>query len=276
MKMQGKGWTAELARVFLWLLMPSVVAALQLPPDIQADRHLVRAQRQIEEQDFQGARESMDQILELEAEHGLQLPAEFFFRYAEVLDRLELHDDAIEAATKYLTLAGRDGEHYREALELLDQVEQAKAAAEAAAEAERKKAEAAAVAAEERRKIVDALVAGNDFVRLPPGEFRMGSKSSEASNNERRVTKVRISQGFWLGKYEVTQAEWQAVMGTNPAQFSGCGPTCPVENVSWVDVQEFIGKLNAAAGGNRYRLPTEAEWEYAARAGDERGPLRES
>ena len=267
MKMQGKGWTAELARVFLWLLMPSVVAALQLPPDIQADRHLVRAQRQIEEQDFQGARESMDQILELEAEHGLQLPAEFFFRYAEVLDRLELHDDAIEAATKYLTLAGRDGEHYREALELLDQVEQAKAAAEAAAEAERKKAEAAAVAAEERRKIVDALVAGNDFVRLPPGEFRMGSKSSEASNNERRVTKVRISQGFWLGKYEVTQAEWQAVMGTNPAQFSGCGPTCPVENVSWVDVQEFIGKLNAAAGGNRYRLPTEAEWEYAARAG---------
>ena len=64
--------------VFLWLLMPAVVAALQLPPDIQADRYLVRAQRQIEEQDFQGARESMDQILELEAEHGLQLPAEFF------------------------------------------------------------------------------------------------------------------------------------------------------------------------------------------------------
>ena len=65
MKMQDKGWTAELARALLWLLMPAVVAALQLPPDIQADRYLVRAQRQIEEQDFAGAKQSMEQILEL-------------------------------------------------------------------------------------------------------------------------------------------------------------------------------------------------------------------
>ena len=255
MKMRRKMWVSGVSRTFLWLLLPAVVAALQLPPDMQADRYLVRAQRQIEEQDFAGAKQSMEQILELEAEHGLQLPAEFFFRYAEVLDRLELHDDAIEAAMKYLTLAGRDGEHYREALELLDQAEQAKAAAEAAAEAARR-------SPGESREF-----AGMEFVWVPAGEFLMGSTSALADDDERPRTRVRISRGFYLGKYEVTQGQWQAVMGSNPSGFDECGSDCPVETVSWEDAQEFIGKLNAAAGGNRYRLPTEAEWEYAARAG---------
>ena len=107
---------------------------------------------------------------------------------------------------------------------------------------------------------------GMEFVWVPAGEFRMGSTSSEADGDEQSVTQVRISRGFWLGKHEVTQAEWQGVMGTNPLEFSGCGQ-CPVEQVSWDDAQDFIGRLNAQSGGNRYRLPTEAEWEYAARAG---------
>ena len=107
---------------------------------------------------------------------------------------------------------------------------------------------------------------GMEFVWVPAGEFRMGSTSSEAYSNEQPVTQVRISQGFWLGKYEVTQAEWQGVMGTNPSEFSGCGQ-CPVEEVSWEDAQEFIRRLNAMDGAGTYRLPTEAEWEYAARAG---------
>ena len=276
MKMQGKGLAAELARVFLGLLMPAVVAAMQLPPDMQADRYLVRAQRQIEGQDFAGAKQSMEQILELQSQHGLEIPEEFFYRYAEVLDRLELHDDALEAATKYLTLAGRDGEHYREALELLNQAEQAKAAAEAAAEAERKKAAAAKAAAEEARRRSEEIASrsrvfdGIQFVWVPAGEFRMGSTSREADDDEQPLTRVRISRGFYLGKYEVTQGQWQAVMGRNPSYFDECGPTCPVETVSWDDVQEFIGKLNAAVGEERYRLPTEAEWEYAARAGTRR------
>ena len=107
---------------------------------------------------------------------------------------------------------------------------------------------------------------GMEFVWVPAGAFRMGSTSSEAFSNEPPLTQVRISRGFWLGQHEVTQAEWQAVMGTNPSRFSGCGQ-CPVEQVSWNDAQEFIRSLNGRAGGNRYRLPTEAEWEYAARAG---------
>ena len=108
---------------------------------------------------------------------------------------------------------------------------------------------------------------GIEFVPIPPGEFRMGSTSRVADDNEQPVTQVRISKGFYLGKYEVTQAQWKAVMGSNPSRFDACGPNCPVENVSWNDAQAFIKKLNSKDGKQRYRLPTEAEWEYAARAG---------
>lgn len=72
---------------------------------------------------------------------------------------------------------------------------------------------------------------------------------------------------FSIGKYEVTQGQWVKVMGSNPSRFNSCGDTCPVENVSWDDVQVFIQRLNQQSGSN-YRLPTEAEWEYACRAGE--------
>ena len=110
---------------------------------------------------------------------------------------------------------------------------------------------------------------GIEFVWVPQGEFRMGSTSRHAHSDEKPVSRVRISRGFWLGKYEVTQAPWQAVMGNNPSRFKNCGGNCPVERVSWDDVQEFIRNLDRRSGGRRYRLPTEAEWEYAARAGTE-------
>ena len=108
---------------------------------------------------------------------------------------------------------------------------------------------------------------GMEFVSIPAGEFRMGSTSSEAAPWERPVTQVRISRDFDLGKYEVTQGQWEAVMGSNPSFFDACGLDCPVEKVSWEDAQEFIRRLNAMDGAGTYRLPTEAEWEYAARAG---------
>ena len=534
MKRRGKWWASHaVSRVFLWLLVPAVAAAMQLPPEIQADRYLLEAEKQIQAQDFESAKEAMDRILALEAQHGLELPEEFFFRYAEVSDRLGLSGTVVDFLTKYLTLAGQDGEHYREALEMLAVAEasveeerrraeearkeaeeerrRAEAAAEAArqrAEEKRRRAEAAAAAgavptcegqaegaacwmelesrptfcfvwnsylepdetatwtgecsgglaqgkgtltwvrdrgqetieltgflqagkrhgrwvlhladgrvlegpyvddkahgdwversangdvgegpivdgkvtgdwvfrsadgnvwegpyvdggrhgrwvfrwadgvvfegpfvngeltgdwalrfpdgtvdegpyanfgrhnqwvirwpnwpkgkvwegsyqearkrteaamaaleeaveesrriAEEARKArrrAETAISGMEFVWVPPGEFRMGSKSSEADDDERPRMRVRISRGFFLGKYEVTQGQWEAVMGSNPSRFDGCGPDCPVENVSWDDVQEFIRRLNAREGGNRYRLPTEAEWEYAARAG---------
>ena len=107
-----------------------------------------------------------------------------------------------------------------------------------------------------------------EMVVIPAGEFRMGCASGrDCYSDEQPVHAVRISRPFALSKHEVTQGQWEAVMGSNPSGFSECGPSCPVEGVSWDNVQEFIGRLNARAGGVRYRLPTEAEWEYAARAG---------
>jgi formylglycine-generating enzyme required for sulfatase activity len=101
------------------------------------------------------------------------------------------------------------------------------------------------------------------FVQIPAGEFLMGSESD--SVDEKPAHRVRISQNFEMGKYEVTQAQWQAVMGNNPSFFKGAN--LPVEQVSWDEAQEFIKKLNSVNDGYLYRLPTEAEWEYACRAG---------
>ena len=74
-------------------------------------------------------------------------------------------------------------------------------------------------------------------------------------------------EGFWMGKYEVTQLQWFTEMGVNPSDFEKCGGACPVENVSWEDAQRFVAKLNTRNDGFVYSLPTEAQWEYAARAG---------
>ena len=112
-----------------------------------------------------------------------------------------------------------------------------------------------------RRDVLNAL--RNSFVRIPAGEFMMGSGNGAA--DERPVHRVRISRSFEMGKYEVTQAQWEAGMGSNPGHYKGLN--LPVENVSWEDVQQFIQKLNAPNDGYIYRLPTEAEWEYACRAG---------
>lgn len=109
---------------------------------------------------------------------------------------------------------------------------------------------------------------GIEFVLIPAGSFLMGadkSREEEATREEMPQHKVTISKAFYMGKYEVTQEQWIAIMGKNPSRFEN--PKNPVESVSWPDVQEFIDRLNAREGGNHYRLPTEAEWEYAVRAG---------
>lgn len=106
---------------------------------------------------------------------------------------------------------------------------------------------------------------GMELVWIPPGSFMMGSNNGNA--DEKPVHRVKISKGFYIGKSEVTQAQWQAVMGNNPSHFKDCGGNCPVEKVSWEEAQRFIEKLNQRKEGYLYRLPSEAEWEYACRAG---------
>jgi formylglycine-generating enzyme required for sulfatase activity len=101
------------------------------------------------------------------------------------------------------------------------------------------------------------------MVEIPPGSFYMGSTGGRT--DERPVHDVTIGYSFYLSKYEVTQAQWAALMGDNPSHFKG--DRLPVENVSWDCAQVFISKLNEMNDGYTYRLPTEAEWEYACRAG---------
>ena len=131
---------------------------------------------------------------------------------------------------------------------------------------------------------VSALLDGTGMVRIPPGEFLMGSPNGNA--DERPVHRVRISQGFEMGKCEVSQAQWEAIMsdaharpGTKvfnvdgaalsnrPSRFKGA--SLPVESVSWEDVTLFLKRLNARDTRHAWRLPTEAEWEYACKAGGE-------
>lgn len=110
-----------------------------------------------------------------------------------------------------------------------------------------------------------------EFILIPAGEFMMGSSPSDNYyRNERPLHLVTISEPFYIGKYEVTQEQWFEVMDTVPSKFkNGDLPnnTRPVEQVSWRDAQNFILKLNENEDTDKYRLPSEAEWEYACRAG---------
>lgn len=125
----------------------------------------------------------------------------------------------------------------------------------------------------EKEKGGAGMVAGETFkdcadcpemVVIPAGSFDMGSNGGD--DNEKPVHRVTIAGNFALGKTEVTQGQWQQIMGNNPSRYSKCGDNCPVEMVSWEDAQEFIQRLSEKTG-RQYRLPSEAEWEYACRAG---------
>jgi formylglycine-generating enzyme required for sulfatase activity len=106
-----------------------------------------------------------------------------------------------------------------------------------------------------------------DLIYVPAGTFDMGTPPSEVGREgQERLHRVQLTRSFYLSRTEVTQGQWIAVMGSNPSAFPDCGPDCPLENANLFAVEEFITRLSNLSGA-RYRLPTEAEWEYACRAG---------
>ena len=159
--------------------------------------------------------------------------------------------------------SGQDEQLRAQAQERLAQAQRAAQGAHVVPEPVRQPPLAVATAGRRAGEVVTDCAACPPMVFIPAGPFQMGSVDGDA--DEKPVRTVNVP-AFLMGRTEVTQGQWKAVMGNNPSNFSACGDTCPVERVSWDDAQDFIRKLNAQTG-QRYRLPSEAEWEYAARAG---------
>ena len=103
-----------------------------------------------------------------------------------------------------------------------------------------------------------------EFVLIPAGSFQMGSDENSGDGDESPIHPVTLTQPYYLGRYEVTQAQWEKIMGNNPSKFRG--DKLPVESVSWNDCQQFLAKLQQKVG-RKFALPTEAQWEFACRSG---------
>ena len=236
----------------LILLLSAPAVAEELPPDVLADKHLLEAAGALERGDAHGALEALKKVADLEVEP----PPMFSWLYGKVLVE---HGDGVQAWRRGRSLlaqfavgAGRDSEHYAPALELI-----------VAAEARMEAAERLARIRGQLPEILSEVSRG--MVRVEGGTFTMGCTPEQyaCGANESPVREVRIAS-FEIGRHEVTQGLWAAVMGGNPSAFADC-LSCPVETVSWDDVRAFLRRLNA--DGGQYRLPSEAEWEYAARGG---------
>ena len=243
------------------LFLCGPATAQDLPPDILADQYLLEATKALENGDPQGALRAFGRIEALDTEP----PLEFLFFYGKLLvENSTALEDLLKGQSllkQFVLNIEKDSEHYTQTLELLLVVgtKLEKSEAERRAEAERQA---------RARAQFPQLFLHEQMVHVQGGTFTMGctpEQGGPCDENKNPPHQVRVSN-FEIGKYEVTQALWEAVMGENPSYFKGC-PLCPVEQVSWYDTQEFIQKLNAELDvrGGKYRLPTEAEWEYAAR-----------
>ena len=227
------------------ILIFSTHVIAELPLAVQADRLLVKAERQFNDGDYAEAVATLDRILVLQEEHDLEIPTVFWFKYAQASQEAGLYDQAMKSGIRYLEVAGQEGEKYMAVLELLDVIEQEKAGL--------------------------AEMARN-MVRIPTGRFSMGCNTyQECINGEGR--KILVSQPFALSRHEVTFNQWDACVadggcnGYRPDDEGWGRGNRPVINVSWNDILGFIDWLNDKTGGD-FRLPTEVEWEVCGPGGD--------
>ncbi len=278
--------------IVLFLSGPAV--AQDLPPDMLADQYLLEATEAMEQGELLKAVRAFEKIEALEVEP----PPLFAYFYGKLLTEHgvgpEVWRKGQSLLKQFVISVGRESEYYTPALKLLSAVDAKLEAARYAQADDAAYAQAAAqdtlegyaeyvqrypagrhvtaARAAQRRLSAEAarqriLVQVNaQMVRIEGGTFTMGCQGgffSDCDADEKPAHRVTV-RSFELSKYEVTQEVWAAVMGENPSHFQDC-PQCPVEQVSWENVQAFLRRLNV--GGERYRLPSEAEWEYTARGG---------
>ena len=185
-------------------LLPVLLSA-QLPPEIQLDRYLLRAEQRMQEGNFLDAMESLERILDLQQQHGIEVPEAFQFTYAQVSLRVGLYDQAIESVTRYLTLTGGKGSitgrpcdcspaPRRRRRQCLRPPKRHREGWKSQGGWRRRRGRG-----REARKKAEAVIAAMEFVWIPGGGVRMGSTSSRADDDERPRTRVRISQGFTWG-----------------------------------------------------------------------------
>ena len=244
-----KDWVGKLPHPGFDNLLKAVAGILGRPRAVQPSREIkadeAAKKRREEEERLRREQEKRERRAREEAEE----------REREEQERLRREEEERKERERE---AREEQERKRQEQERLYREEEEKKARERKAreEAEKRKREE-----QERPKTFTNSI-GMKFTLIPAGEFYMGS---EELDDEKPVHKVKINNPFYLGTYLVTQREWKAIMGDNPSGFKG--DDLPVENVSWDNVQEFIKKLSEKEGTDKYRLPSEAEWEYACRAG---------
>ena len=228
--------------------MPDMFAQdKELAPEVQLDLLVNSATKSMKAGRWEDAVQSFEKAMKL----GVSLPGEFHYLYGKSLYKTGSYEYALSSLTIYLTLVGREGKYYEDAITLV-------------VDAENKKKEVTRRTSESKQQKVEAASETEDgMVYVKGGCFDMGDIFDTGASDEKPVHTVCIGD-FYLGKTEVTQNQWKDVTGSNPSKFQ-CGD-CPVERVSWDNIQDFLKKLNEKTGMN-YRLPTEAEWEYAARSG---------
>jgi sulfatase modifying factor 1 len=239
----------------LALIMTALVAGMpdvfaqdkELAPEVQLDLLVNSATKSMKAGRWEDAVQSFEKAMKL----GVSLPGEFHYLYGKALYKTGSYEYALSSLTIYLTLVGREGEYYEDAITLVVDAEN------------KQKEESRRTSESKQQKVESASETEDGMVYVKGGCFDMGDIFDTGFSDEKPVHTVCIGD-FYLGKTEVTQKQWEDVTGSNPSKFQ-CAD-CPVERVSWINAQDFIKKLNEKTGMN-YRLPTEAEWEYAARSG---------